>query len=216
MAKSRINGLALGSVAAGSVFLFAGIKGYSVTQTLQVIVSGRSPAGQAQVNPISGTPPLAASASGNLGSGTGAAIAADALKYAGRFPYAWGGAPASGSSDCSGFCNWVIGHDQGLAIPFYKVGGYNGSSHGPATMTWLAWAGCTTVSHSGADAVPGDLCIWQTHMGIAIGGGQMISAQNPQSGTQVSGIDGFVPELLFIRRLRAVGASSTIASAGPH
>jgi hypothetical protein len=101
-----------------------------------------------------------------------------------------------------------VGHDNGLAIPFYRVGGYNGSAHGPDTLAWLGWGGCVTVGNTGSVAQPGDLCVWQTHMGIAIGGGQMISAQNSASGTQVSGIDGFVPELLFVRRLKAVTQST--------
>jgi cell wall-associated NlpC family hydrolase len=221
VAGQRISGIALGSIAAGTVFVFAGIKGYSVAQTLQVIISGKDPRQQAQANPIGGTPltaPGIPGGIGSLGNGSGAAIAQDALRYKGA-GYVWAGKPAQGIGiwDCSSFSNWVIGHDNGLAIPGWGAGKYDGSTHGPPTMIWLAWAGCTTVGHDGNQAQAGDLAIWQTHMGICVGPNQMISAQSSATGTQVSAINGFIPEVLFIRRLKAVEASTaTIASAGPH
>jgi resuscitation-promoting factor RpfB len=54
MTGQRINGAALGAMAAGSVFLFAGIKGYSIPATIQDIVSGKNPKNQAQANAITG------------------------------------------------------------------------------------------------------------------------------------------------------------------
>ena len=56
MAKSRINGLALGSVAAGSVFLYAGIRGKSVLATIQGIIQGKAPGMAPAAAQISGTP----------------------------------------------------------------------------------------------------------------------------------------------------------------
>ena len=41
-------------------------------------------------------------------------------------------------------------------------------------------------------AVAGDLCVWPTHIGIALGGSQMISALNPSLGTLVTPISGQV------------------------
>jgi cell wall-associated NlpC family hydrolase len=120
--------------------------------------------------------------------------------------YRWGGAPAVGTGnwDCSSFVNWVVGHDCGMAIPGYAAGSYGGAEHGPATLSWLAWSGCTTIGHSGSAAQPGDLAVWQTHMGICTGPNTMISAQDPQNGTRISAIDGFISgELLYIRRLAA-------------
>jgi cell wall-associated NlpC family hydrolase len=213
MALKGVSAPAVAAAGIGGLFLWSGLKGAKISTTARSLLQGQQPSA-ANANPISGNSfagqfasgPLTASSSGNLGSGSGAAIASDALRYQGA-GYVWGGAPAQGIGhwDCSSFANWVVGHDSGLAIPFYKVGGYNGSAHGPATVAWLGWGGCHTVGNTGRSAQPGDLCIWQTHMGIAIGGGQMISAQNQSSGTQISGIDGFVPELLFVRRLKAVG-----------
>jgi len=88
----------------------------------------------------------------------------------------------------------------GLPIPGYPAGAYTGSSHGPATGEWMVWSGLTTVGHNGSVAQAGDLAVWQTHMGICLGPNSMISAQDPANGTQVSAINGFIPELLFIRR----------------
>jgi cell wall-associated NlpC family hydrolase len=208
--KTSVNGAALGSIAIGLVFLYSGIKGYSVTQSIQNIIKGTTPAVQVVANPIISLPGAGPTGIPAGATPTGAAVATDALQYKGA-GWVWGGAPAKGIGiwDCSSFSNWVIGHDMGMAIPGYQGGTYTGASHGPTTLIWLAWTGCTTISHNAADAAPGDLCCWQTHMGIAIGGGQMISAQDAYSGTQISGI-GMPGELLFVRRLKA-----TIATGPP-
>lgn len=60
-------GVAFSAIAAGGVLVYAGAKGYSVTQTLQQLVTGKSPAGQAQVTSI-GTP-QGGSGGGSPGSG---------------------------------------------------------------------------------------------------------------------------------------------------
>ena len=122
-------------------------------------------------------------------------------------PYIYGGnSNVIDGWDCSSFANWVIGHDEGLAIPggSWAAETANGSQHGPATGSWLIWTGCTTIGHDGNLAQPGDLAVWQTHMGICTGPNQMVSAQDPANGTRVSAINGFIPEILFIRRLKAV------------
>ena len=138
------------------------------------------------------------------GTVTGKDIAADAAKYRGHH-YLYGGAPGrNGQSpwDCSSFVNWVVGHDMKMSVPGFSHGSYDGSTHGPATGSWLTWTGCKTVPRSQVAA--GDLCVWQTHMGIAISSSQMISAQDPSAGTQVSSISGGGPpgELLVCRALR--------------
>src|SRR5690348_7540303 len=78
MAKQGLNGVALATMAAGSIFAYAGIKGYSVLQSVQTIISGKSPVGQSQTTGI-GTPtastasvtlPSGASATANPKSGT--------------------------------------------------------------------------------------------------------------------------------------------------
>ena len=199
----RFSGPAIGSVAVGGLLVFAGIKGYSLSQMLTDVIRGKSPLKENTTLPIAGT----AAAGSAAGSGSSSQIASDAMKYQGA-GYVWGGAPARGVGDwdCSSFANWVCGHDLGLPIPGYPAGSYTGSSHGPVTGEWMVWGGLTTIGHDGSVAQSGDLAVWQTHMGICLGPNSMISAQNPASGTQVSAINGFIPELLFIRRYAAAGA----------
>jgi hypothetical protein len=68
VADAKVNGVALAAVAAGGVFVYAGLKGYSLTQTIQQIVQGKTPAGQPQTTGI-GDP--ATAAAGGTGASTG-------------------------------------------------------------------------------------------------------------------------------------------------
>jgi len=188
-----VNGAALASVLTGSVFLYAGLKGKSVTQAVQYIIQGKNPADSPQVNPIADVPITDTSATDSTPSGGTPGNAAGALKYVGH-AYLFGGAPGrDGKSpwDCSSFANWVVGHDQGLPIPGYAGGTYDGRVHGPATVGWLAWSGAQHIPASSAQ--PGDLIVWASHMGIYLGGGQMISALNPRLGTRVTTVKGGAP-----------------------
>ena len=206
----------LAAIGVGSIFLYAGIKGKSIPEAFRAVISGKSPSSVPATDLIEGSPPESilnvGESVGGFGSGSGGSIAAAALRYKGT-GYVWGGAPAHnlgpagiGDHDCSSLANWVVGHDMKLAIPTYAAGTYDGSSHGPPTTVWLIWTGCTTVSNKAVDAQPGDLCVWQTHMGIATGGGNMVSALNTSKGTQETTIQGGAPggELLFVRRLKSV------------
>lgn len=193
----------------GALLLWSGFKGHGVSRAARDIVSGNNPDAQPIAYPITGSSgALGASNAGvgasSVGTGFGNAAANDALQYKGA-GYVWGGAPANGVGnwDCSSFSNWVYGHDLRLGIPLYKAGAYNGQSHGPTTGVWLVWTGAFTIHRN--DAAPGDLCVWQTHMGICIDNGQhMISALDPRIGTQVTTIDGGAPpaEMLFVRRMK--------------
>lgn len=193
MASGKLDGIALGSIAAGTVFVYAGLKGKSVLASIQTVVQGNSPATSPNVNPIKGTgnPNATPLGSANItGSVNGTAIAQDAVKYQGH-AYLYGGAPGpNGSSpwDCSSFCNWVLSHDMKIAIP---GGSWNPATHGPATGSYLVWAGASRISRSNLSA--GDLCVWPTHMGIALNGTQMISALNPSLGTAITTIDNGAP-----------------------
>ena len=200
---ARVNGIALGSIAAGSVFLYAALKGISVTASIQAIISGKSPAGLPQVNPIGtpvgvmpSAPGLPVGPGGTTTNPTGSTVANDALTYVGHC-YSFGGAPGTsgrGCWDCSSFVNWVLGHDLGLAIPGYKPGAYGGTSHGPPTMVWLAWGAAGNMTRISAGQVaPGDLVIWQTHMGIATSAADYVSAYDSAEGTVVHPIHGGGP-----------------------
>ena len=194
----------------GAILLWSGFKGKKWSSVLRNIISGHSPQITTTSYPIVSTP-AAFDTTSNVGvpahqraTQSGEAIAGTAQRYIGS-SYVWGGAPGSGAGhwDCSSFANAVIGRDLGMAIPMYKAGAYRGQSHGPTTVVWLAWPGAFTIHRN--DASPGDLAIWQTHMGIIVDNGvHMVSAQDQQLGTRQTTIAGGAPfgEKLFVRRLK--------------
>jgi cell wall-associated NlpC family hydrolase len=195
-----VNGVALGAVAAGGVLVWAGIKGYSVPATVQSLITGKSPAGQPVTAPVPVAAEIAAAAAAASGSvtlgnppvtGAGASgAAADAQRYIGQ-GYTFGGPSSPGKWDCSSFANYVYGHDLGLMIPggtWAKVTA-NGTQHGPATGSWITFG----TGVPAASAQPGDAVVWLTHMGIYIGGGQMVSALNHSLGTRQTTVAGGAP-----------------------
>jgi len=155
---------------AGALVLWSALKGVSVTGGLRSLLTGKQPSA-ANTEPITG----AAAGGGPGGSrATGSAIADRGLSYLGSGSvYKWGGADPRGW-DCSGFANYVIGHDLGAAIPGSPSGAYSG--HGPTTVQW-ALAG-KAIPRGQVQA--GDLVVWPLfHMGIAISGAQMVNAPGP-------------------------------------
>jgi hypothetical protein len=106
-------------------------------------------------------------------SGSGSAVVAAATKYLG-VPYQWGGTDPEAGLDCSGLTQRVYA-DLGVDLP--------------RTSSQQATAGRAVASI--ADAQPGDLVFFDNsssragvdHVGIYIGGGQMIAA--PQEGESV-------------------------------
>ena len=136
-------------------------------------------------------PPLAAPV-------TGAAIAADAMRYVGRGYVFGGNASAPGDWDCSSFVSYVLGHDLNMPLPGGRWGqpGFPPSSHGPVVETYASWSGAVPISVGQAGA--GDLVLFVGigaggHMGIVLGPNKMISALNSQQGTLVSPILGYGP-----------------------
>jgi cell wall-associated NlpC family hydrolase len=85
-------------------------------------------------------------------------------------PYVWGGTSTSGW-DCSGFTQWV-----------YAKAGINL----PRVTTAQAAALKPT-----SNPQPGDLVLQNggSHIGIYLGGGQMVSALNPNDGTQIHSVN---------------------------
>lgn len=183
-------GIAYTALGAGTLLFWSGLKGWGIISTLQDVIAGKQPSGPAVNAPMD---PLTAQAAGGTVAFAGSSsIAADAMRYQGH-AYLFGGAPGkAGTSpwDCSSFCNWVISHDLGL--PWPGPGTYDGTSHGPPTGVWGAWLIGKGMSVAGgiASAQAGDVIVWTGHMGIAIGGGQMISALNHSLGTLVTPIAG--------------------------
>jgi cell wall-associated NlpC family hydrolase len=209
---AKVNGIALAAAGTGALFLWSGVRGAHVLVNLQDLITGKKPS-DTGANPIDTGPGSSVSISGP--SPTGDAIASDALKYQ-RHCYHYGGAPGldgSGCWDCSSFVNWVVGHDMGMAIPGKAAGAYDGSSHGPNTLLWLAWIGTGVTRVAKAQAQAGDIFCWQTHMGIALGPDSMISAQGPDGtpSTVVAtgNISNFMPgEVLFVLRLKEASVAT--------
>lgn len=187
----RISGLAVAEAIAGFVLLWSGVKGATVGQTLRALLHGENPPTVPEAPPTIGVASTG-SGSATVTGASDSSIASDALKYQGH-AYSYGGYyhdPAGW--DCSSFVNWVLGHDLGLTLPG-GLKGYDGTSHGPATGSYLLAWGRYRVSGGASAARAGDLCVWPTHMGIALGGGQMISALDPSLGTKVTTIPGGAP-----------------------
>jgi cell wall-associated NlpC family hydrolase len=215
-----IRGLPVALIAAGGVLVWSGVENEPVTAIFRGLARGKPPA---KGPPETYATPAAASDqqldSGNTigATATGSAIANDAMQYNGHC-YLYGGAPGpQGTScwDCSSFVNWVLGHDLGYTLPG-GLKGYDGATHGPNTLLYLVWG--SSVSRKNVAA--GDLCVWQTHMGIAISNTQLISAQDPAAGTGVASIDGTTESLgqvLFCRRISEAGGPPVFnAGGGPH
>lgn len=135
------------------------------------------------------------------GSATGQQIANTALKYSGS-GYVYGGpADTPGNWDCSSFVSYVLSHDLHLGLPgggSYGSPGYPPSSHGPTTAAYLLFG--SPVAYGSEQ--PGDLVVSTVHMGIVIGNGQMISAQDPSLGTGVASYQsGFPGGRPYVRRV---------------
>jgi cell wall-associated NlpC family hydrolase len=130
----------------------------------------------AQTPPSSGSsgtpPPPVTIPVGNGGAGHPEA-AQIALRYLG-VPYVWGGASPSGF-DCSGLVMYVYAQ-LGISLAHY---------------TGAQWSETSPISSSQAQA--GDLVFFNglSHVGIYIGGGQMVDAPHTGSVVRIDSIGGF-------------------------
>jgi cell wall-associated NlpC family hydrolase len=113
---------------------------------------------------------------GGSGSSSGDAMVSYAMQYLG-YPYVWATHGPS-SFDCSGFTYWVTLNVLGINI---------------GTGTWTQASSGTSVSQS--ELQPGDLVFFQntytwglSHVGIYIGGGQFIHAENETTGVKISSL----------------------------
>lgn len=98
---------------------------------------------------------------------TGQAIVDYACQFIGN-PYVWGGTSLTDGADCSGFVQSVFAH-FGISLP--------------RTTYDQIYAG-TEVSYD--EAMPGDLVCYDGHIGIYVGNGQIVNAQNPEQGIGIS------------------------------
>jgi cell wall-associated NlpC family hydrolase len=134
----------------------------------------------------------------------------DALGWVGRGRYTYGGSgyPNAGV-DCSGFTEYLFGQ-AGV-----QIGRDTGAQRGSSALT--------TVQGGLANALPGDLLFFgdvtgpHAHVGIYLGNGMMVSAENEQTGIAISNISGgaFGTEPLnLVRRAGGLGAATGSFDAG--
>lgn len=98
-----------------------------------------------------------------MGVGSGSNVANYALQFVGN-PYVYGGTSLTNGADCSGFVQSVYAQ-FGISLPRTSAGQ---GSCGKA------------VSYS--EAQPGDIIYYSGHVGIYIGGGQIVHASTPKTG----------------------------------
>lgn len=110
----------------------------------------------------------------------GQAIVDYACQFIGN-PYVWGGTSLTDGADCSGFVQSVFAH-FGISLP--------------RTTYDQIYAG---VEVSYDQAMPGDLICYDGHIGIYIGNGQIVNAQNPEQGIGISSAT--YTTILSVRRI---------------
>lgn len=98
--------------------------------------------------------------------GTGQAVVDYACQFIGN-PYVWGGTSLTEGADCSGFVQSVYAR-FGISLP---------------RTTWDQEYAGTAVSYD--QAMPGDLILYEGHVGIYMGNGQIVNAINPSKGIGV-------------------------------
>lgn len=121
--------------------------------------------GQASTTTSSSTTTAVAT---GTGSGKGQEVVNYALQFVGN-PYVWGGSSLTNGTDCSGFTMAVYAH-FGVSLPHYDA----------------AQRSVGIAVGSLSEAQPGDLICYYGHVGIYVGGGQIVHASNPRDGIKVS------------------------------
>ena len=116
------------------------------------------------------------------GSGAGSSVANYALQFVGN-PYVYGGSSLTNGTDCSGFVMSVY-RNFGVSLP-HSSGGDRSVGYG--------------VSGGLAAAQPGDIICYSGHVGIYIGGGQIVHASTASTGIKVSNAN--YRNVLAVRRI---------------
>lgn len=200
MAGRGISTPALALAGAGALVVWSAIEGVSLASGLRTFLSGHVPI-PAAVSPVA---TQIGQEAADLAAGGGSAVSARAMTYlGGGAVYRYGGGNPTRGWDCSGFVNYVIGHDLAQPIPGVGAGKFTGNSHGPATSQWALWSGCQTIPRSQCQA--GDIIVWPAfHMGIAVDSTTMINCPGP-NGTPapvLHKIDTGHTGMFLVRRLR--------------
>ncbi len=112
--------------------------------------------------------------------GTGQAIVDYACQFIGN-PYVWGGTSLTNGADCSGFVQSVFAH-FGISLP---------------RTTWDMENVGTAVSYD--QAVAGDIILYNGHVGIYMGNGQIVNAINSAKGIGI--LPATYTNIVTVRRL---------------
>lgn len=115
------------------------------------------------------------------GSGLGASVANYALQFVGN-PYVYGGTSLTNGTDCSGFTSSVY-RNFGVSLP-HSSGAQRACGYGVGSL---------------AEAQAGDIICYSGHVGIYIGGGQIVHASTAKTGIKVSSAG--YRNILAIRRI---------------
>ena len=111
---------------------------------------------------------------------TGQAIVDYACQFIGN-PYVWGGTSLTNGADCSGFVQSVFAH-FGISLP---------------RTTWDMENVGTAVSYD--QAVAGDIILYDGHVGIYMGNGQIVNAINSAKGIGI--LPATYTNIVTVRRL---------------
>ena len=112
--------------------------------------------------------------------GTGQAIVDYACQFIGT-PYVWGGTSLTNGADCSGFVQSVFAH-FGISLP---------------RTTWDMENVGTPVSYD--QAIAGDIILYDGHVGIYMGDGQIVNAINSSRGIGI--LPATYTSIITVRRL---------------
>lgn len=111
---------------------------------------------------------------------TGQAVIDFACQFIGN-PYVWGGTSLTEGADCSGFVQSVYAH-FGISLP---------------RTTWDMESVGTEVSYE--QAMPGDLILYDGHVGLYMGDGNIVNAMNEQDGIGICSAE-YAP-IITVRRV---------------
>ena len=115
------------------------------------------------------------------GGGLGGSVANYALQFVGN-PYVYGGTSLTNGTDCSGFTMGVY-RNFGVSLP-HSSGAQRAVGYGVGSL---------------AEAQPGDIICYSGHVGLYIGGGQIVHASTAKTGIKVSSAG--YRNILAIRRI---------------
>jgi len=115
------------------------------------------------------------------GGGAGASVASYACNFIGN-PYVYGGSSLTNGTDCSGFVMSVYAH-FGVSLP-HSSGALRGCGYDVGGI---------------GNAQPGDIVCYSGHVGIYIGGGQIVHASTAATGIKIS--NATYRQILSVRRI---------------